>query len=273
MPLHTQKNPSDAPFIGQLKHATPSNSLHLSLSTEADIFAAFFNPTAGIYLAWLYSGSNLKSVAEVQRFANKYCSHPSFNTADTATLNITAETSHLDRYIRQVKNPFHSEHGWQELLVKICLPCTAKMWASEDNAPELEIHGVHHILSIIHGASEDTKIARTFYFTPSEQFWQPDHCNDSMECLYGEVFFSDPILEAHKEINSKPRAADDDLEHAVAALMVWSDSTRLTHFGTTSLWPFYLQFGNLSKYVHGKPMSHSCYHLAYIYPFSTCSLI
>jgi len=105
-----------------------------------------------------------------------------------------------------VKNPFHSEHGWQESSVKIHLPCAAKMWASEDNTPELEIHGIHHrhILSIIHGAFEDTKIVCTFHFTPSEQFWQPDHCNDSMECLYGEVFFSDPILEAHKEINSKP---------------------------------------------------------------------
>ncbi|KAF9069356.1 hypothetical protein BDP27DRAFT_1421143 [Rhodocollybia butyracea] len=35
-------------------------------------------------------------------------------------------------------------------------------------------------------------------------------------------------------------------------------------FGTTSLWPIYLYFGNLSKYVCGKMSSHAAQHLAYI---------
>ena len=46
--------------------------------------------------------------------------------------------------------------------------------------------------------------------------------------------------------------------------MFWSDSTHLANFGTAKVWPLYLYFGNLSKYIHGKPNSNACHHVAYI---------
>jgi len=36
-------------------------------------------------------------------------------------------------------------------------------------------------------------------------------------------------------------------EKVVAALMVSSDATMVTDFGTATAWPIYLMFGNLSK--------------------------
>ena len=33
--------------------------------------------------------------------------------------------------------------------------------------------------------------------------------------------------------------------------MFWSDATHLATFGMVKLWPIYLLFGNLSKYVRG----------------------
>jgi hypothetical protein len=50
----------------------------------------------------------------------------------------------------------------------------------------------------------------------------------------------------------------------VALLMMWSDSTHLASFGDASLWPFYLCFGNQSKYTRGKPTASACHHVAYI---------
>ena len=50
----------------------------------------------------------------------------------------------------------------------------------------------------------------------------------------------------------------------ILALMIWSDSTHLASFGTASLWPIYLYFGNLSKYTRAKPSSFAAHHLAYI---------
>jgi Plavaka transposase len=48
----------------------------------------------------------------------------------------------------------------------------------------------------------------------------------------------------------------------VAALMFWSDSTHLANFGTAKLWPIYLLFGNVSKYICGQPKSGACQHVA-----------
>jgi len=47
-------------------------------------------------------------------------------------------------------------------------------------------------------------------------------------------------------------------------MMIWSDSTHLTSFGTASLWPVYLYFGNQSKYTRAKPSEFAAHHLAYI---------
>ena len=46
--------------------------------------------------------------------------------------------------------------------------------------------------------------------------------------------------------------------------MFWSDATHLANFGTAKLWPIYLFFGNLSKYIRLRPSSGACNHLAYI---------
>ena len=49
--------------------------------------------------------------------------------------------------------------------------------------------------------------------------------------------------------------------------MFWSDATHLATFDTAKLWPIYMLFRNLSKYVQGKPTSSAAKHLAYIPPF------
>ena len=100
---------------------------------------------------------------------------------------------------------------------------------------------------------------------PYESLWRPDPGDpDLVERLHGEIYQSDAMLEAHDEVSKLPRLMDDTLERVVALLMVWSDSTQLANFGTASLWPFYLYFGNQSKYRRGKPTANACHHLAYL---------
>ncbi|KAJ6457005.1 hypothetical protein C8R47DRAFT_1248481 [Mycena vitilis] len=41
-------------------------------------------------------------------------------------------------------------------------------------------------------------------------------------------------------------------------------ATHLANFGTASLWPLYLFFGNQSKWVRGKPRAGACHHIAYM---------
>ena len=79
---------------------------------------------------------------------------------------------------------------------------------------------------------------------------------------------SDAFIAAHDDIQRHGLLPPDDLgcvrKKIIAALMFWSDSTHLTDFGTAKIWPIYLVFGNLSKYIRGRPTSGAWYHLAYI---------
>ncbi|KAF9255365.1 hypothetical protein L218DRAFT_837496, partial [Marasmius fiardii PR-910] len=54
------------------------------------------------------------------------------------------------------------------------------------------------------------------------------------------------------------------LEVVILWMMLVSDSTHLTTFGTASLWPSYLYFGNCSRYKCGHLNFHSIHHVAYI---------
>ena len=86
--------------------------------------------------------------------------------------------------------------------------------------------------------------------------------------VYGELYNSDEFINEHKQVQNRSPPPPDDptckLEKVIAALMFWSDATHLANFGTAKLWPIYLFFGNLSKYIHLQPSSGACNHLAYI---------
>ena len=82
--------------------------------------------------------------------------------------------------------------------------------------------------------------------------------------VYDELYSSDAMIEAHMKLQQQPPELGCTLERVIASLMLWSDSTHLANFGTASLWPLYLFFGNQSKWVRGKPKTASCHHVAYI---------
>lgn len=86
------------------------------------------------------------------------------------------------------------------------------------------------------------------------------------ERLWGEVYVGDAMNREHEKIRAdisrthvKPYP-----ETVIAAILLYSDSTRLTQFGNASLWPAYGWFGNWTKYDRGKPSSFATHHLAYI---------
>lgn len=82
--------------------------------------------------------------------------------------------------------------------------------------------------------------------------------------IYDEAYTSDAWIEAHNELQKQPNEPGCKLEKVITGLMFWSDSTHLTNFGTASVWPLYMYFGNLSKYVRARPNSGACHHIAYL---------
>ncbi|KAI0738551.1 hypothetical protein C8Q80DRAFT_1124699 [Daedaleopsis nitida] len=84
--------------------------------------------------------------------------------------------------------------------------------------------------------------------------------------VHTDFYNSDAVLQEEAKLRKKPRIPTDALtiEYVILPLLFWSDSTHLSSFGTASLWPIYLYFGNLSKYVRGRLTEFAGQHLAYI---------
>lgn len=110
---------------------------------------------------------------------------------------------------------------------------------------------------------------RNHFTNPAPTFTFPNETTisqDDAERIWTETYTADAFLEEDEKIRALPRNPDDDdnVEYAVAPILLWSDSTHLANFGPKSLWPIYCFFANVSKYLRCKPSIFSAHHLAYI---------
>lgn len=228
-----------------------------------NLFSPFSSPTAGLLMCWQYSGVNSKSNAEMKRLTRNFLDDDEYKREDARIYDDVREKRLISVYLKDSSNPFRAENGWRESTVQIRLPKEKMKWASEDEAPVLEIPGVYHrsLTDVIMSVFQDS-VASTFHMTPFQQWWKVSE--ERTINVYSEAYSSPAFSEAYEEVNSLPREPDDGLERVVASLMMWSDATHLTNFGDASLWPFYLLFGNQSKYTRGKPTASACHHVAYI---------
>ncbi|KAG6912842.1 hypothetical protein DXG01_011609, partial [Tephrocybe rancida] len=101
-----------------------------------------------------------------------------------------------------------------------------------------------------------------FHLEPFELMWRPGPQEEPTR-LHGEIYTSSSFLKAHEDLQASPPEPSCTLPRYVVALMFWSDGTHLTDFGTASLTPLYMQYGNKSKYRRCKPTMHLTDHVAY----------
>ncbi|KAJ3855522.1 hypothetical protein EV368DRAFT_72215 [Lentinula lateritia] len=121
-------------------------------------------------------------------------------------------------------------------------------------------------LSVICAAFADW-VASQFHFMPFKLFqeFDSDDGETISQCVQTNLYNSDVFLEEHKNLCRAPTDDKDcKQEKVVAVLMCWSDATQLANFGTAKLWPIYMLFGNLSKYIQASPNTGAIHHLAYI---------
>lgn len=198
----------------------------------------------------------------MDRLAQSVISHPEFDVLDMARFKAKAQSTILDQSDSDKPDapPFLAD-GWQEASVDIAVPL-GKNDQRGLFAP-FKVHGLHYrpLLSVMKAALADVTALR-FHFSPFQKFWKPH--NGPEQRVFDEAYTSDAWLEEHDKLQKQPNEPDCKLEKVVLGLLFWSDSTHLTNFGTASLWPLYLYFGNLSKYFRGKPGSAAAHHIAYI---------
>ncbi len=179
---------------------------------------------------------------------------PDFDPADLVGVNLKRESARLDEppveqgsSSASIDDPLgltsHSGTGWTHTSVPIPIPDGQKH-DSWDDITYFNVKGlaVRQIIPIVQEIFGDAK-AEKFHFTPYRHFWQPDEGGPPKRVL-DELYTTDTFIKAHEEVNVLPREPGDTYERVVVALMLYSDSTRLAQFGSASLWPLYLYFGN-----------------------------
>ena len=218
-------------------------------------------------MRWFYSGSSMKSLAELDRLVNKVILAEDFNTADLQGFQAAKEVSRLNNYEadpEDIRSSFLAGDGWKETSVRLHLPADGVKHKSIEESPTFEVPSLFYrkLLDVIKNAFREQAL-EYFHITPFETFYSPEP-NEIPERIYCELYNSPAMIEEHKKIHSQPHSDGCTLETVIASIMLWSDSTHLASFGTASLWPIYMYFGNQSKYIQGKPTSFAAHHLAYI---------
>lgn len=246
----------------------PSSSFGFSSVTETvtNVFAPFLNMTVFRLMSWFYGGSQMKSIDELNKLVNEVLLAPDFDTAHLEGFQASTELARLDAHEakKNKDGTFSSSDGWTESSVKLRLPSEKAKFAKEEDAPIFDVPGLHHrnIISILRTVYQED----TFYemnTMPYKEYvlHEPGQPPDR---VWGEAYSADAHYAFHEEVQDAPRPEGDKLEHVVAGLQLWSDSTHLANFGDAALWPSYLYWSNQSKYTRAKPTSFASHHLAYI---------
>ncbi|TBU53120.1 hypothetical protein BD310DRAFT_830789, partial [Dichomitus squalens] len=223
---------------------------------------------------------------------------PGFSPTDLDNFSAKKAEHALDVWM-STSGLFSADDGWHQSSVEIPLPRTYAKYKSEAAAPKFTVPGVVHrrLLPLIKLAVQDPEshLKHIYHWLAHRRYWIPPLSRPEPESesepepepepspsssrstssqpnnpspirVYTDCYNSDAMLDAEAAIHKKPRAAGDpaDLEYAILPLLLWSDATQLSSFGSASLWPIYLYFGSLSKYCRGRPTEFLAHHLAYI---------
>jgi hypothetical protein len=227
---------------------------------KPDRSAHYSSKSAELLLDWQNTGSSAKSNEEVNRLVHAVLFHPEFQLDAVRSFNATRENQKADAAEEQ--SPFLSSFRHTDINIEV--PSGTK-----DVPPRaFTIPGLVYrkIITLIEDAFQSSTSGQ-FHLTPYKLFRKRSNGEDK-ERVYSEMYDSDAFLDEHDRVQRAPTDSPScKREKVVAALMFWSDATHVANFGTAKMWPIYMLFGNLSKYVRCQPNSGATKHIAYIPPF------
>ncbi|OSC99224.1 hypothetical protein PYCCODRAFT_1416437 [Trametes coccinea BRFM310] len=231
----------------------------------------FDNPSQFRLYDWHYNASLTKSKGDFDDLLDVLRSD-GFSVDDLAGFSVQKAQDCLDNY-EHPSGIFSEKDGWRESPIDLPLPKPRNDHGTEDAAPHFRVNGTYHrrLTDLIRSAAEDKRFSEQYHWIPYMYLWQPspaaedDMPNDPIR-IFTDIYNSNAALREFESIQQRPRNPEDgaDVEYVMAPLLIWSDATHLTSFGSASLWPIYLYFGSLSKYIRGMPTEFAAHHLAYI---------
>ena len=158
---------------------------------------------------------------------------------------------------------------WKTDSIQVKMPCARALkptFSTERDAPTFEVHGVRYrsLVDLLVAKVQDPFFSKSLEYTPFTEWWCPPGSSKPIR-IYGEAYSSDVAVQLYEEIKGIPPPPDHpQIESVVVMLMLGSDATHLADFGTASLWPIYVLFGNMSKYDRSRTSEFAACHLAYL---------
>jgi hypothetical protein len=174
-------------------------------------------------MEWMNTGSNQKSVGEVERLAKEVICAEDFKAADLAGFSVGRENRRFDKSEAEGGETPFSADGWKESTVEISVPTGIRMQGGATGGLNFSIPGLHHrsLLAIMKAALTDVTATR-FHFSPFKRFWKPSS-GPEVRC-FDEIYTADAFLEADDKLQKQQNEPDCNLEKVVLGLMFWSDS-------------------------------------------------
>ena len=257
---------------------TPDEIFHVDYTSDSHNFTLtgpkisfdrpqnpFENITVLRLMNWFHNNATSKTLNDLDTLVHEVILAPDFDINHLLNFRGSRESERLDKYCEETDSPFSGDSRWIKTSVNISVPCEKVKHASESDAPIFTVKNLFYRrpLEVIKSAYREAA-AEHFNITPYKEYWQPSP-DSPPERIFSEIYNSDAYLQELEHIKAQPRGMPGpQLEIVIGAIMLSSDSTHLTSFGTASLWPIYLYLGELSKFIRLKPTSFAAHHLAYI---------
>jgi Plavaka transposase len=234
----------------------------------------FPNISAFWFADWWWNGGNEKSSTELQKLLALGATD-GFSFEDALTTNWKSTMTAFDGDEEKDDNKtatdsdsalWFNDANWITSPITIPVPFHRLMKNSgtRDHAVGEMKH--RRLVPVIEEKIRNTKPG-DFHYQPYELVWSPPSASEGEQLdlrVQGEFYNSPSFVEAHQELQNSPLIAGCSRERVVVALMLWSDETHLSSFGSAKLWPIYLFFGNESKYRRSKTSLKLCEHIAYL---------
>lgn len=233
----------------------------------------FKNDSIFELLKTLQLGPSSKTAPGMNAVAHLICSGK-VKPEEMMGFNATTELRRLDQFASE--SPI-AGGPWKTGSVKIKMPCARAnnpKFSTESDAPEFEVPGVRYrsLIDLITSKVQDPSGSQSFVHTPFTEWWCPPGSTTPVR-IYGEAHSSNVAARLFEQIKGIPPPVDGpQVDNVVVLLMLGSDETHLANFGTASLWPIYMFFGNMSKYDTCKPSEFAACHVAYL-PKVYCNLV
>lgn len=241
-------------------------STHIATDQPRDrpSFAPYPNESSFLLGQWYWSGGVQKSQQSFKELLD-IIGHPDFDPSDVRhaqwnKINGMLASNEAEQVEQQEWEDVDA--GWRKKCIKISVPFhrrTESPGSREYAGAELYYRS---LVDVIKEKVNDSHNVAQFHFEPYELLWKPTNRHKEVN-VHGELYTSKVFLDAHHKLQKSPGEPNCDLPRVVVGLMLSSDSTHLTSFGNSKLWPCYLFIGNESKYRRCKPSYNLCSHVAY----------